>query len=228
MGKGGAGKTTVAAVLARVLARSGHRVVAVDADPNSNLAIALGPGEKASREPPAGRIAEGRLSDLGVAGPDGVLLLQTGAVDRRVFGGLEAEGRVVVADLRAGVNDLIRTGPRPGDAVLVVTEPYRKSLEVARRAVQVARDLEAGRVLVVANRLEGPGDADEVRHAVPGVYMVQVPEDPAVARAGRLGVSPLDAAPASPAIRAIAALASRLLSDDDASGSRLVSSLPGW
>ena len=41
-GKGGAGKTTTAATLARLLARSGRRVNALDDDPNPNLAVALG------------------------------------------------------------------------------------------------------------------------------------------------------------------------------------------
>jgi len=41
-GKGGAGKTTTAATLARVLARRGYRVNALDDDPNPNLAVALG------------------------------------------------------------------------------------------------------------------------------------------------------------------------------------------
>jgi len=41
-GKGGSGKTTIAATLARVLARRGYRVNALDDDPNPNLAVALG------------------------------------------------------------------------------------------------------------------------------------------------------------------------------------------
>ena len=41
-GKGGVGKTTVAALLARLLAAEGDRVIAVDADPVSTLASALG------------------------------------------------------------------------------------------------------------------------------------------------------------------------------------------
>ena len=43
-GKGGAGKSTTAATLARVLARRGFRVNALDDDPNPNLAVALGLG----------------------------------------------------------------------------------------------------------------------------------------------------------------------------------------
>lgn len=41
-GKGGVGKTTVAAVLARCWAQKGLRVIAVDADPDCNLAGTLG------------------------------------------------------------------------------------------------------------------------------------------------------------------------------------------
>jgi CO dehydrogenase maturation factor len=49
-GKGGVGKTTVAACLARVYARRGARVLCVDADPASSLAPALGvPKDVAAR-----------------------------------------------------------------------------------------------------------------------------------------------------------------------------------
>ena len=41
-GKGGAGKTTLAGVMARVLANRGKKIIAIDADPDSNLASAIG------------------------------------------------------------------------------------------------------------------------------------------------------------------------------------------
>ncbi|WP_026394092.1 AAA family ATPase [Acetobacterium malicum] len=41
-GKGGVGKTTIAATLARLYAKEGKRVIAADADPDANLALALG------------------------------------------------------------------------------------------------------------------------------------------------------------------------------------------
>jgi CO dehydrogenase maturation factor len=41
-GKGGVGKTTLAGVMARCLAEEGYTVLAIDADPDANLASALG------------------------------------------------------------------------------------------------------------------------------------------------------------------------------------------
>ncbi len=43
-GKGGSGKTTVAGVLARLMADNGYDVLTVDADENPNLGISLGMG----------------------------------------------------------------------------------------------------------------------------------------------------------------------------------------
>jgi len=47
-GKGGVGKTLIAGTLARLLARDGYRVLAVDADPAMNLAYALGISSEAA------------------------------------------------------------------------------------------------------------------------------------------------------------------------------------
>jgi len=51
VGKGGVGKTTLAAALARRLVRVGRPVVAVDADPDGNLASALGVSEASVPKP---------------------------------------------------------------------------------------------------------------------------------------------------------------------------------
>lgn len=260
-GKGGAGKTTIAATLARTLARGGSEVVAVDADPNPNLGIALGLGaedtarleaivnvvlrakaahshdhsgdghdhddDRQACDPPAEQTAEELLESLSVVAPDGVRLVQTGLIERpaegclccgshgttrRILNEVPVDGRTVVADLEAGVNDLIWAYPKPEDVVLVVTEPYVKSIEVARRALQVARDVGVQRILLVVNRVESPDDVAEVAHVIPDVDLVEVPEDPAVQQADRDGIAALDASPDSPAVTAVAALASRLLS----------------
>ncbi|MBA2751108.1 MAG: AAA family ATPase [Actinobacteria bacterium] len=46
VGKGGSGKTTTSAVVARTLARQGLSVVALDCDSNPNLGISLGLGDE--------------------------------------------------------------------------------------------------------------------------------------------------------------------------------------
>ena len=59
-GKGGVGKTTISALLSYIYASEGKKVIAVDADPDSNLASALGiPAEEVEKLRP---IAE--LTDL--------------------------------------------------------------------------------------------------------------------------------------------------------------------
>ncbi len=45
-GKGGVGKTTISAVLARLYAEEGKKVFAVDVDPDANLGLALGFSEE--------------------------------------------------------------------------------------------------------------------------------------------------------------------------------------
>ena len=95
-GKGGAGKTTTAATLARVFARRGFRVNALDDDPNPNLAVALGLSADqlaALKRVPRDDILEERVDaagnadlhltrpfqdvvrDYGVRGPDDVSVL---------------------------------------------------------------------------------------------------------------------------------------------------------
>ena len=100
-GKGGTGKTTIAGTLARVLARRGQRVLAIDADSNPNLALTLGVSrDKAAALTPLPRtlledrvnahgdkIVALRLSpeeiarQFGIVTPDGVTLLLMGRVD---------------------------------------------------------------------------------------------------------------------------------------------------
>ena len=61
VGKGGSGKTTLSALFARHLAASGAPVVAVDADINQHLGVALGLDEQtAATVPPLG----GRLREI--------------------------------------------------------------------------------------------------------------------------------------------------------------------
>ncbi|HEV7663391.1 MAG TPA: AAA family ATPase [Chloroflexota bacterium] len=89
-GKGGTGKTTIAATLARCLARRGNRVLAIDGDSNPNLAMSLGVDPvlaDAMRPMPArATIDEQSLMSLideyAIAGPDGIRLVLAAKVDQ--------------------------------------------------------------------------------------------------------------------------------------------------
>lgn len=234
-GKGGAGKTTLAAVLARTLARRGLEVTAIDGDSNPNLAIALGLGEdyrgvRSIRNELGGKsdahAIEHLTRDFGVLCPDGVRLMQTGEVKkpsegclccgshmtfRDVYGRLESGGNHwVVADLEAGVNDVLWAYPKPGDAMVIVTDPSMKSLEVGKRLRAVAGDLGLDTVIVVANQAETEGDLERAAAAFPGLTVVRVPDDAEVRRADRDGLSPLDSAPGCAGTLALASIADRL------------------
>lgn len=96
-GKGGVGKTTISAVLARTLARRGHPVVAVDCDSDPHLAMNAGiDAERIEAMRPLverrGRgdsvVADGSatpvqlLSRHGIEGPDGVTFMQASRITR--------------------------------------------------------------------------------------------------------------------------------------------------
>lgn len=69
-GKGGVGKTTITALLAHLFAQAGFRVLAIDGDPQQNLAVTLGvPPETAEQIVPVSKSAEYLREKVG-AGPD--------------------------------------------------------------------------------------------------------------------------------------------------------------
>lgn len=242
-GKGGSGKSTISGALARNLARRGFAVVAVDADPNPNLGVALGvPKEQVEGMRPilnelleAGHThndptppADDLLARYGVDGPDGIRLVATGKIERpsdaclccgshnttrQFFGELPDADRVVLADLEAGLNDLIWAQPGADDVVLAVTEGSTKSVEIARRACLLAAEMGVKRIILVANRTVAgtPGSAVAGELADLGVEVFVVPEDPAVEAADRLGVAAIDRDPDSPAMAAVAALSEQLV-----------------
>lgn len=68
-GKGGVGKTTLSAGLATLFASEGKHVVAIDADPDTNLALALGlPSPEAERIVPLSEMRELIRQRMGAAG----------------------------------------------------------------------------------------------------------------------------------------------------------------
>ena len=97
-GKGGVGKTTLAGTLARLFARDGYNVLAIDADPSMNLASALGVKDLPKPVTEHKELVEERagmpmgmfkmnpkvddvVSMCGCTGPDNVKLVVMGTID---------------------------------------------------------------------------------------------------------------------------------------------------
>jgi len=88
-GKGGTGKTTIAATLARCFARRGFQVLAIDGDSNPNLATSLGFDRAIAaslKSMPKRAFDESRtvrdlLAEFSVAGPDGVRLVLSARIE---------------------------------------------------------------------------------------------------------------------------------------------------
>jgi len=187
-GKGGAGKTTISATLARLAARQGRRVVAIDADANPNLSAALGlpPGVAArlgavppslvSRRRGGAALTEpvdAVLDRYALNAPDGVRLLAMGAPAHADEGCLCSahavvsalledlgadDDRFVVVDMEASPEHLSRGTVRHADVICLVAEPYYRSLETVRRMAALAEELPVDRVFVVANKVRSAGD----------------------------------------------------------------------
>jgi CO dehydrogenase maturation factor len=89
-GKGGTGKTTIAATLARCLARRGHRVLAIDGDSNPNLALSLDlPAGEAERMRPmparaltGSQTAADLFEQYAVPGPGGIRVVLAARIDQ--------------------------------------------------------------------------------------------------------------------------------------------------
>jgi CO dehydrogenase maturation factor len=240
-GKGGSGKTSISGTMARVLARAGHDVLAIDGDPNPNLALTLGiepermdslptlGPEHVDRKPGGPELTlplEELEASHSVTGPDGVRLLvmanprhaNTGCLCSRhaaVRSVIEVaatkDGDVCILDTEASPEHFSRGTARHADAVLLIVEPYFKSLETGRRMAALGRDLGL-RVELVANKVRDDEERAAVRafadrHDLPLAAII--PFDEGMPAAERARSAPLDFAGDGPAVQAIAELAER-------------------
>ncbi|HYF28286.1 MAG TPA: AAA family ATPase [Baekduia sp.] len=239
-GKGGSGKTSISGTLARLLARDGHRVLAIDGDSNPNLALTLGipaarlsdvpvlPGDLIRRRGNGGELTQSldevRASHA-LQGPDGVQLLvmahpqhaDTGClcsmhatVRAIIEAAPDTDADVCILDTEASPEHLTRGTARYADEMLVVVEPYFKSLETGRRMAALARDLGIERVALIANKIRDDRDLEAVRlfaqrHELELAGVV--PFDAGMQDAERAEQAPLDFAPDAPAVAAIGAIA---------------------
>jgi CO dehydrogenase maturation factor len=119
----------------------------------------------------------------------------------------------VVIDMEAGLEHLSRGTPRYVDTLLLVAEPYFKSMETAARSKAMAEELGIPRVLAVPNKIRSGRDEEAMRSFFAHVGLplpVLIPADEMILEADRLGRAPLDQDNTSPAVVAIARLADAL------------------
>ena len=249
VGKGGSGKTTIAGTLARIFAEDGDSILAIDGDPNPNLALTLGmsraDADKITYIPPtimrlvkdsngdsfveptlptteimqqyASRVAD--TIDLIVMGkPEhGTAGMGCMCGSHRAVRGLIAEltsiGEHTVTDMEAGLEHLRRGTARHVDMMLVVAEPYYRSLEAAMRTSELAHELGIKYVRVVANKVRHQDDlaAIETFCAQHDMTIIgQVPHDDTLMDAERDEQSPYDFAPQGPGVEAIRKIAAEI------------------
>ncbi len=241
-GKGGVGKTLLAALLARIFAESGYSVLAIDADPDANLAATLGFPEPEKIVPisqmkdlveertgarPGKREVYFKLNptvdDLPEkysAKLDGVKLMVMGQVKRGGSGCycpenvllqalvnhlLLARNEVVILDMEAGIEHLGRATANAVGKLIVVVEPWRRSIETALRIKELAADIGLSNIAVVGNKVRTPTEQDFIVANLPGFsFLGFIPYDPAIVEADMANVSILNASqPITEAVRKI-------------------------
>lgn len=228
IGKGGAGKSMVSGTVCRVLARSGHRVLALDVDTLPGLGISLGAPEGEARLPaglaervegkgwqPVRDFRPARLVERhAVHAPDGVRYLELGKLPgrveqsrvvafRHVMTRFRGAGWTVIADLAAGTRQPHSGWAGFASTVIVVADPSAKSLLSARRLLSVGTHL-------VANKIRSPRDLERVTSSVELPLLAVIPYDESLAESERRGLAPIDVVPGSPAVTAITELAGKL------------------
>lgn len=114
--------------------------------------------------------------------------------------------REVVVDMEAGLEHLSRGTVRHVDRLLVVMEPYFRSLETGRRTAELALELGIPRIEAVPNKVRDEADREALqgfcrRHGIE--IAAEIPWDDSLREAERAGRAPLDFDPASPAIDAV-------------------------
>ncbi len=180
-------------------------------------------------EGPRFRLREGLTAAEAVqryaaAGPDGVRFLQFGKLRgssggllrsqfafRQILSSLPEEGWNVVGDLPGGTRQAFFGWGGYARTILVVVEPTAKSLLSARRLARLATvDPPPDAVVAVANKVREPGDVELVARRTGLEVVASVPWDEALADAERQGRAPIDAAPDSASVAAVASLLDRL------------------
>lgn len=235
VGKGGAGKSVVAGLLARLLARAGQRVLAVDSDPLPGLAVSLGlgvvdftipddavveraegaAGPRFTLRP--GLSAADAVDSFARAGPDGVRFLQVGKVRTSSFPLMRAQWALRQLMEKLPSEAMTVVGDLPGGT----RQPFLGWAGYADTAIVVVPPTAAG-VLSARRLAKLAGHDGAPRDLCAVVSQARGPEDAAeVAR--RTGLEVLAAVPYDDQVRAAERRGRSVL--DDAPGSEAVAAV---
>jgi len=133
---------------------------------------------------------------------------------RGLIGGSDlADREAVVLDMEASLEHMRRGTVRHADTMLVVTEPYFRSLETSGRLAAFGREFGLSRIVAIANKVRSVEEEAAIREYCERHDIelgALIPFDPQVTRADNAGLALLDVAPESDAVRGIEALARSL------------------
>lgn len=121
---------------------------------------------------------------------------------------------MTVVDMEAGLEHLKRGTAHHVDAMLIVMEPYYRSLETGARIRSLGAELGIGRIYGVANKMRTGADRDAMTEFCQrnGLELAAlIPYDEKVMAAERAARAPLDHAPTGEAVSEIESLAHSLL-----------------
>lgn len=117
---------------------------------------------------------------------------------------------MTITDMEASIEHMSRGTIRHVDAIIMVTEPYFRSLETVGRMAPLAKELGIEHVWAVANKVRSARDEEIIRSycAEHGVELgAVVPWDEAIQEADREGKALMDYDPNAPAVRAVEGIA---------------------
>jgi CO dehydrogenase maturation factor len=123
---------------------------------------------------------------------------------------------VCILDTEASPEHLSRGTAQYAETMLIVVEPYYKSLETGRRMAVLGRDLGLPKVELVANKVRDERELQAVeefagRHGIDVAGVV--PFDETFPESERAQQAPLDFAPEGPAVVAITEIGRELARD---------------
>lgn len=119
----------------------------------------------------------------------------------------------MVTDMEAGIEHLSRSTTRHSDVMLVVTEPYYRSLETAARIKTMSDELGIPNVYVIANKVRTETEAAALQRFCEqrGLEIIAtIPYDEKVAESSLMPAAPLDYCPDAEGVAAVANLAQTL------------------